>query len=111
MKQEVHRFELSINSTISEVYCHFTKANNDQSLDRMFEGLQKKLRKVSCSVRERECTSINVYIAYGRRQEDFDDKGKTCKSFSTKRIESIMNTHSSLSPEELLGEALRSLDR
>lgn len=110
MKQEVHRFELSINSTISEVYGHFTKANSDQILDRMFEGLQKKLRKINCSVREKECTFINVYIAYGRRQEDFDGKGKTCKSFSTRRIESIMNTHSNLSPEDLLGEALRSLD-
>ncbi|CAH6953501.1 hypothetical protein VCHA41O249_140131 [Vibrio chagasii] len=46
MKQEVHRFELSINSTISEVYDHFTKANNDQSLDRMFEGLQKNSGKL-----------------------------------------------------------------
>ena len=45
MKQEVHRFELSINSTISEVYGHFIKANSDQSLDRMFEGLQKKTQE------------------------------------------------------------------
>ncbi|MEZ8822138.1 hypothetical protein AB4562_25255 [Vibrio sp. 10N.222.54.A1] len=109
MKPEVHRFELSINSTISEVYSHFTKANSDQILDRMFEGLQKKLRKINCSEREKECTFINVYIAYGKRQEDFDGKGKACEILSTRRIESIIKTHSNLSPENLLGEALRSL--
>ncbi|CAH7132562.1 conserved hypothetical protein [Vibrio chagasii] len=110
MKQEVHRFELTIESTISEIYGHFTKANSDQNLDRMFEGLQKKLSKINCSVRERECTFTNVYIAYGRRQEDFDGIKKTCHSFSTRRVDSIIKNHSNLSPENLLGEALRALE-
>ncbi|MEZ9799621.1 hypothetical protein AB4279_21760 [Vibrio cyclitrophicus] len=111
MKQEVHKFELSKNSTISEIYSHFTKANSDQSLDRMFEGLQKKLNKINCSARERQCTFTNVYIAYGKRQEDFDGKRKTCTSFFIRRIESIMNTHANLSPEDRLGKALRSLEQ
>lgn len=111
MKQEVHKFELAINSTISEIYGHFTKANSDQSLDRMFEGLQKRLSKINGSERERECTFTNIYIAYGRRQEDFDGKEKTGHSFSTRRVDSIMKTHPNLSPEDLLGEALRSLEQ
>ncbi|MFA0038637.1 MULTISPECIES: hypothetical protein [Vibrio] len=111
MKHELHRFELTIESTISEIYGHFTKANSDQSLDRMFAGLQKKLSQINCSVSERECTFTNIYIAYGRRQEDFDGKEKTCHSFSTRRVDSIMKTHSTLSPEDLLGEALRALEQ
>ncbi len=110
MKLGVHRFELTIKSTISEIYGHFTKANSDQSLDRMFEGLQKRLSQINCSVRERKCTFTNIYIAYGRRQEDFDSKEKTYHSFSTRRIDNIMKTRSTLSPEDLLGEALRALE-
>ena len=110
MKQEIYRVDLSISSTISEVYDHFTKANSDKSLDRMFEGLQKKLKMINCSVTDRERTLINVYIAYGRRQEDFDRKASSSEIFSNRRIESIMKAHSKLSPEEQLGEVLRSLE-
>ncbi|CDT35417.1 MULTISPECIES: hypothetical protein [Vibrio] len=110
MKKEINKFELSTNRTITEIHQHFIKANNDQSLNTMFDGLQKKLGKIDCSEKERVFLFNNIYIAYGRRQEDFDGRGKTFESHSSSRIESIMKNQSNLSPEDLLGEALRALE-
>ncbi len=102
--------DLSINTTISEIYEHFTKARSDQTLDRMYYGLKKKLKTVNCSVKARECILINIYIAYGRRQEYFDEIRKNEKNFQLRKVESIMEVNAKFSPEEQMGALLRSLD-
>ncbi|ODM57036.1 MULTISPECIES: hypothetical protein [Vibrio] len=105
------KFELSTQSSIAEIYSHFTKAKNDESLDTMYEGLKKKLSTIEASETELTILSNNIYIAYGRRQEYFDGQGRSKEDLTSIKVETIKHKKANLSPEELLGEALRSLDK
>ena len=109
-KQNIQKFVLSTKSTVAEIYHHFCKARDDERLDMMYEGVKKKLKALDCPEREKTILSNDIYIAYGKRQEDFDGLGKSQEALTTVRIANMQKEHPELSPEDMLRQALQSLE-
>lgn len=109
MKQKIQKFVLSTNNSIAEIYLHFSKANDDERLDMMYEGLKRKLKSLDCSESEKKILSNDIYIAYGKRQEFFDGAGKSPEAFTAVSVTNLQKSHPELSPEDRLRQALQAL--
>lgn len=106
------RFTVTMETGLSDYYNHFKRAKDDDTLDIMYEGLVKQLKKPEWDdVDEKVKTRIEntIYIAYGHRQEDFDGIGKDSQNVTSQRVEAIEKSSPKSSAEDKLGAALRSL--
>lgn len=103
------KFILSKEHKISDFYTHFKKAKDDNTLDIMFEGLNKQLSLKDWDSSLKKIMDNNIYIAYGNRQEDFDGVGSDSQNVAAKKVEAIEKTTPNLTPEEKLSAALKGL--
>lgn len=108
MKRE--KFKVTIDTSIDDIYKHFCKSNNDESLDRMYEGVCKQIASLDCEEHERNILSIDCYIAYGRRQENFDGHSKSPTVTADRIVRQSIKDNKNQSPESLFGAALRQLE-
>lgn len=110
IKMNTKKFVVSTETSIETAYRHFCKAKTDDSLDIMFEGAEKQLANLDCAGEERNRVFHNIYIAFGRRQEDIDGESKSTEYKALRTVDKSLANNKNLSTEELLGEALRAME-
>ncbi|MDK9789865.1 hypothetical protein [Vibrio sp. D431a] len=103
------KFKISLDTGLKDYYNHFKKAKDDDTLDIMYEGLNKQLAATDWDESTKNRVSNDIYIAYGKRQEDFDGIGGDSMNVQSKRVEAIEKESPSMSAEDKLGAALRAL--
>ncbi|EGR2227551.1 hypothetical protein QX249_13030 [Vibrio parahaemolyticus] len=113
--------------SVSSYYKELIKALNDESLDRMYEQRERILNEVGMlptnevkkvgtflrygyglSSAEVSAAKMNLWSAYGDRQEDFDSNSIDVTQQRLKSLDAN-TSNENLSPEERLSKALKAM--
>ncbi|MBU2898343.1 hypothetical protein [Vibrio hepatarius] len=102
--------------SVSSYYKELIKALNDESLDRMYEQRERILNEVGTFLRygyglssaEVSAAKMNLWSAYGDRQEDFDSNSIDVTQQRLKSLDASISNEN-LSPEERLSIVLKAM--